>query len=129
MSQNVQNIVDHGPRKDTGFLEEGDKWISLLFNLFKGRSLKMNEKITAAWINIFSVYFDVSADFAAIFKKYTAQVNEKDEFSLQRTETQAQPRDVTQKEREIEVEGNDEESNRESSSSMDTDREGENKYV
>ena len=61
----------------------------------------MNEKITAAWINIFSVYFDVSADFAAIFKKYTAQVNEKDEFSLQRTETQAQPRDVTQKEREI----------------------------
>ena len=76
----------------------------ITFNLFKGRSLKMNEKITAAWINIFSVYFDVSADFAAIFKKYTAQVNEKDEFSLQRTETQAQPRDVTQMEREIKVE-------------------------
>ena len=55
----------------------------------------MNEKITAAWINIFFVYFDVSAVFAAIFKKYTAQVNEKDEFSLQRIETQAQPRDVT----------------------------------
>ena len=55
-------------------------------------------------MNIFSIYFDASAIFAAIFKKYTAQVNEKNEFSLQRTETQAQPRDVTQKEREIEVE-------------------------
>ena len=60
----------------------------------------MNERRTAAWINIFIVYFDVSAVFAAIFKKYTAQVNEKDDFSLQRTETQAQTRDVTYKERE-----------------------------
>ena len=65
-----------------------------------GRSLKMNEKITAAWINICIVYYDVSAVFAAIVKKYTTQVNDKDDFSLQRTETQAQPRDITQKKRE-----------------------------
>lgn len=39
------------------------------FVLFKGRSLKINEKITAAWINLFIVYFDVSAVYAAILKK------------------------------------------------------------
>ena len=60
----------------------------------------MNQKITAARMNIFIVYFYASTVFVAIFKKYTAQVNEKHEFSLQRTETQAQPRNVTQKERE-----------------------------
>ena len=32
MSQNVQNIVDHGSRKDSGFLEETEKWISLTFD-------------------------------------------------------------------------------------------------
>ena len=31
MSQNVQNIVDHGSRNDSGFLEETEKWISLTF--------------------------------------------------------------------------------------------------
>lgn len=57
-------------------------------------------------------------------------MNEKDDFSLQRTETQAQPRDVTKKERERNRgRENNEESNRETSNSMDTDREGENGYV
>jgi hypothetical protein len=46
------------------------------------------------------VYFDVSAVFAAIFKKYTAQVNEMDQLSPTQTETQAQARYVTTRERE-----------------------------
>ena len=89
----------------------------------------MNEKITAAWINIFSVYFDVSADFAAIFKKYTAQVNEKGRIlTPTNRNTSTTKRCYTEGERNRGRE-NDEESNRESSSSMVTDREGENKYV
>ena len=38
-------------------------------DLFKGRSVKMNEKLTAALKNIYSI-LDVSVVYAAIFKRY-----------------------------------------------------------
>ena len=43
--------------------------IRLSFDLFRDRSLKMIEKITAALKNIYLI-LDVSAVYAAIFKRY-----------------------------------------------------------
>ena len=49
-------------------------------DLFKGRSLKMNEKITAVLKNIYSV-LDVSAVYAAIFKRHNKHKWQEDESS------------------------------------------------
>ena len=63
---------------------KSNKILKTLF-LFKGSILKINERITAAFANIF-LYFDVSAVCAAIVKNFIAQVDEEKELFQSRHE-------------------------------------------
>ena len=99
------------------------------FVLFKGRSLKMNEKITAAWINIFLILFRRFGCLCSHFQEIHSTSERKGRIlTPTNRNTSTTKRCYTEGERNRGRE-NDEESNRGTSSSMDADREGENKYV
>ena len=71
------------------------------FDLFMGRSLKMNEKVTAALINILLFISTFRLTLQPFSRNYTAQVNKKTRgrYSLTRKlEPQRQTRDVTTRE-------------------------------
>ena len=72
-------------------------------DLFKGRSLKMNEKLTAALKNI-SLILDVSVVYAAIFERYKKHKGRKDESSHNHNHERSYIHErERQREKEIEV--------------------------